>query len=246
MKKRNPFLYTFKFALLTMLSCILILLFGLYFGSYLKSKSEKSKDVLASIDEPVFVLDAGHGGEDAGAIAFDGTLEKNLNLEIATLICGLLELNGNDVKMTRTTDTLLYDYYDDLEDYTGQKKVYDLKNRLKIAQESENSIYVGIHMNKFSQAKYSGLQVYYSKNNDDSYGIASKLKSNTRLYLQKDNKREIKGADSSIFILNKIEVPAILIECGFLSNENELNNLKNSDYQAKLALTIFSSLIEGY
>ena len=112
--------------------------------------------------------------------------------------------------------------------------------------ESENSIYVGIHMNKFSQAKYSGLQVYYSKNNDDSYGIASKLKSNTRLYLQKDNKREIKGADSSIFILNKIEVPAILIECGFLSNENELNNLKNSDYQAKLALTIFSSLIEGY
>ncbi len=245
MKENKPIWYTFRFALLTMVSCILILLFGLFFGSYLKNKSEKSKAVSINANEVVFVIDAGHGGEDAGAIADDGTLEKDLNLEIATLISGLLELNGNDVRMTRETDTLLYDYYDDLEDYTGQKKVYDLKNRLKIAEENENSIYVGIHMNKFSQAKYSGLQVYYSKNNDNSYDIASKLKSNTRLYLQKDNKREIKKADSSIYILNKIEVPAILIECGFLSNEIELNNLKDNDYRAKLALTIFSSLIEN-
>ena len=146
--------------------------------------------------------------------------------------------------MTRETDTLLYDYYDDLEDYTGQKKVYDLKNRLKIAEEYESPIYVGIHMNKFSQAKYSGLQVYYSKNNDQSVDIATKIKDNTKLYLQKDNKRAIKKADSSIYILNKASMPAVLIECGFLSNENELNNLKNEDYRSKLALTIFSSIID--
>ncbi|MBO5439721.1 MAG: N-acetylmuramoyl-L-alanine amidase [Clostridia bacterium] len=244
MKENKPIWYTFKFALLTMVSCILILLFGLFFGNYLKNRSEKSKTVSLNTNEVVFIIDAGHGGEDAGAIADDGTLEKDLNLEIASLISGLLELNGNDVKMTRETDTLLYDYYDDLEDYTGQKKVYDLKNRLKIAEEYESPIYVGIHMNKFSQAKYSGLQVYYSKNNDQSVDIATKIKDNTKLYLQKDNKRAIKKADSSIYILNKASMPAVLIECGFLSNENELNNLKNEDYRAKLALTIFSSIID--
>ena len=244
MKENKPIWYTFKFALLTMVSCILILLFGLFFGNYLKNRSEKSKTVSLNTNEVVFIVDAGHGGEDAGAIADDGTLEKDLNLEIASLISGLLELNGNDVKMTRETDTLLYDYYDDLEDYTGQKKVYDLKNRLKIAEEYESSIYVGIHMNKFSQAKYNGLQVYYSKNNDQSVDIATKIKDNTKLYLQKDNKRAIKKADSSIYILNKASMPAVLIECGFLSNENELNNLKNEDYRAKLALTIFSSIID--
>lgn len=244
MKENKPILYAFKFAFLTMISCILILLLGLYFGSLLKSKSEKSKVVSSNDNEIRFVIDAGHGGEDAGAIAYDGTLEKDLNLEIATLISGLLELNGNNVKMTREKDTLLYDYYGDLDDYTGQKKVYDLKNRLKIAEEYESSIYVGIHMNKFSQAKYSGLQVYYSKNNDCSIDIATKIKDNTKLYLQKDNKRAIKKADSSIYVLNKAEMPAILIECGFLSNESELANLKDSDYKAKLALTIFSSLVD--
>lgn len=244
MKENKPILYAFKFAFLTMLSCILILLLGLYFGNYLKNKSDKSKEASSINNEIRFVIDAGHGGEDAGAIADDGTLEKDLNLEIATLLCGLLELNGNDVKMTRETDTLLYDYYDDLKDYTGQKKVYDLKNRLKIAEENENSIYVGIHMNKFSIPKYNGLQVYYSKNCNSGIDIANAIRNNTKLYLQKDNNRNIKRADSSIYILDKIEVPAVLIECGFLSNKSELNSLKDSDYRAKLALTVFSSLVD--
>jgi N-acetylmuramoyl-L-alanine amidase len=243
--KNKPLIYTFLFALFAILSCILVLLIGLYFGKYLKGLHEKSKAVSAISNTVTYVIDAGHGGEDAGAIAHDGTLEKDLNLEIATLLCGLLELNGNNVKMTRDSDTLLYDYYNDLEDYTGQKKVYDLKNRLRIAEEYENSIYVGIHMNKFSVAKYRGLQVYYSANNENSFDIASKIRDNTRLYLQKDNKREIKRADSSIYVLHKAKMPAILVECGFLSNDEELTNLKDNDYRAKLAITIFSSILEG-
>ena len=243
--KNKPLIYTFLFALFAILSCILVLLIGLYFGKYLKGLHEKSKAVSAISNTVTYVIDAGHGGEDAGAIAYDGTLEKDLNLEIATLLCGLLELNGNNVKMTRDSDTLLYDYYNDLEDYTGQKKVYDLKNRLRIAEEYENSIYVGIHMNKFSVAKYKGLQVYYCPNNENSFDIASKIRDNTRLYLQKDNKREIKRADSSIYILNKANMPAVLVECGFLSNDEELTNLKDNDYRAKLAITIFSSILEG-
>ncbi len=242
--KNKSLLYTFFFALIAITSCILVLLIGLYFGSYIKSRNEKSKAVSVSSNEVTYVIDAGHGGEDAGAIAHDGTLEKDLNLEIASLLSCLLELNCNEVKMTRESDTLLYDYYDDLTDYTGQKKVYDLKNRLKIAEEYENSVYVGIHMNKFSLTKYKGLQVYYSGNNDDSIDLANKIRDNTRLYLQTDNKREIKKADSSIYILNKAKMPAVLIECGFLSNDEELTNLKDNDYRAKLAITIFSSIIE--
>lgn len=243
MNNKKSLLYTFKFAFVTIIACILVLLIGLYFGSYLKQKNEQSKVVFANGDSITYVIDAGHGGEDAGAIANDGTYEKDLNLEIASLLCGILELNGNGVKMTRTEDTLLYDYYDDLDDYTGQKKVYDLKNRVKIAEEFENPIYVGIHMNKFSIAKYKGLQVYYSKNNNDSYKIANKIKENTKSYLQNDNNREVKKADSSIYVLNNIDCPSVLIECGFLSNEEELNNLKDKEYQCRLALMLFCSLV---
>ena len=245
MKKTTSIFYAFSFAFITIASCILILLFGLYFGVFLKNKSDTSKAVSSSYDNVTFVIDAGHGGEDAGAIAFDGTLEKDLNLEIASLLSCLLELNGNSIKMTRTTDTLLYDHFDDLDDYTGQKKVYDLKNRVKIAQACENPIFVGIHMNKFSNAKYSGLQVYYSKNNSDSALVASEIKNTVKKYLQPQNNRETKIADSSIYILDKIDCPSVLVECGFLSNENELLNLKSKDYQEKLSLAIFCALIEN-
>ena len=245
MKKRTSIFYAFNFAFITIASCILILLFGLYFGVFLKNKSEDSKATSSSCDNITYVIDAGHGGEDAGAIAADGTLEKDLNLEIASLLSCLLELNGNNVKMTRTTDTLLYDHFDDLDDYTGQKKVYDLKNRVKIAQAYENPVFVGIHMNKFSDAKYSGLQVYYSKNNSNSLNIASNIKGLVKKYLQAQNNREVKGADSSIYVLDKIDCPAVLIECGFLSNEDELLNLKSKDYQEKLSLALFCALIEN-
>ena len=208
-----------------------------------KIKSTTSLPVFNENDKICFVIDAGHGGEDAGAIANDGTLEKDLNLKIATLLGGILELNGNEVILTRDKDTLLYDYYDDLDDYTGQKKVYDLKNRLKIASEKENSIYIGIHMNKFPVSKYKGLQVYYSSNDDLSYNIASSVKSSVKTYLQPENNREIKRADSSIYILSHAQMPSVLIECGFLSNEAELEMLKSDEYQRALALTLFSSIV---
>ena len=100
-------------------------------------------------------------------------------------------------------------------------------------------------MNKFPVSKYSGLQVYYSPNNDLSYDVATLVKSSVKKYLQPENKREVKRADGSIYILSHAEIPAVLIECGFLSNEAELENLKSQEYQRALALTLFSSLV-GY
>jgi N-acetylmuramoyl-L-alanine amidase len=104
--------------------------------------------------------------------------------------------------------------------------------------ELENPIYVGIHMNKFSVEKYRGLQVYYSANDQGSVGIANKIKDNTRLYLQPYNKREIKKANSSIYILNNIDCPAVLVECGFLSNNVEAELLKTDAYRRKMAYCI--------
>ncbi|MBR2444699.1 MAG: N-acetylmuramoyl-L-alanine amidase [Clostridia bacterium] len=245
MNKEGPFLYSLRFFLLAVITIGSIAIMGLAITSHLNSrKTDTSLPVFGENDEYMIVIDPGHGGEDAGAIASDGTLEKDLNLEISNLLYALCQLNCTDAKMTRTEDTLLYDYYNDLSDYTGQKKVYDLKNRLKITESEENPVYVGIHMNKFSQSKYSGAQIYYSSNNDKSKELAGDLRSLIKTHLQRDNNRNIKKADSSIYILNNINAPAILVECGFLSNEKELSQLKDESYRSGLALTIFASICD--
>ena len=245
MKEEKPVIYTLKFLLIALLSAVVIFGIGITFEKLIESRYEDSSlPTFRKNDAITVVIDAGHGGEDAGAVATDGTLEKDLNLEISSLVNALCILNGINTKMTRENDMLLYDYYNDLENYKGQKKVYDLKNRLKIAEEHPNALYVGIHMNKFSQSKYKGTQIYYSKNNEISEEVASDLSKRIKDYLQPKNNRQIKGADSSIYILNNIKNPAILVECGFLSNEEELNNLKNEEYRASLALLIFSSICQ--
>ena len=245
MEKNDAIKYTLRFFLISVLTAAVVLGLGLAFIKAYKYRAT-SLPLPASRenDKITVVIDPGHGGEDAGAVAPDGTFEKDLNLEIASLVRALCILNGNEVKMTRDSDTLLYDYYGDLDNYTGQKKVYDLKNRVKIAESEENPIYIGIHMNKFSSSKYSGTQIYYSKNAKEGELLASNLAGKIKRFLQPENKRQIKAADSSIYVLNTINCPAVLVECGFLSNESELAKLKDAKYQAALALTIFSSICE--
>ena len=243
MSDKEPLRYALKFALLAILCILLFSGLGFTFTNYLESKKSSTPlPVFDKIEKTRFVIDAGHGGEDAGAVALDGTLEKDLNLEIATLLSSILELNGNEVILTRDNDALLYDRYGDLQDYTGKKKVYDLKNRLRIAEEKENSIYVGIHMNKFPEEKYSGLQVYYSPNNPLSQEIATNIRDTVKENLQPNNKRSIKRSDSSIYVLNGAQIPAVLVECGFLSNQNELARLKDKEYQSSLAMSLFCAL----
>lgn len=208
--------------------------------------SPKIEDTLAENEpKPVrVIIDAGHGGEDGGAVGVDGTLEKNLNLSVSEIIYDILSSAGVSCVMTRTEDIMLYDMYDDLSDYKGHKKVYDLKNRLRFAEEYEDAVFVSIHMNSFSVEKYSGLQVYYSPNHRSSEVLAECVRASVQTYLQTDNERETKPAGSSIYILNRIKIPAILIECGFLSNREECKLLGEDDYRQKLALTISSAVIE--
>ena len=223
------------------------LLFAVCGGVFLaaaQSIYKTAEDTAANAADvrPVIVIDAGHGGEDGGASGEDGTREKDLNLTVAKGVAQILTAAGYDVRPTRTDDRLLYDLYGDLTDYTGHKKTYDLKNRLRFANEAEAALLVSIHMNKFSEAQYSGLQVYYS---DSGKAAAELVQTYAKRYLQPLNDREPKRAGSAIYLLSRAEMPAIMIECGFLSNPEELSALTTLDYQKKLALTIAAAIAES-
>ena len=188
--------------------------------------------------EKVVVIDAGHGGKDGGAVASDGTLEKDINLRIAKNLETLLRAAGYKVVMTRTDDRMLS------TDGQGSAKMRDLKRRLEISSEYPDALTVSIHCNKFPSEKCKGMQVYCGA----SEGSAEAAEAIRKAFLQIDpqNNRQVKKADSSIYVLNRARGAAILVECGFLSNGHELTLLKNEQYGRKLALVIMSGIEEYY
>ncbi len=186
------------------------------------------------------VIDAGHGGEDGGCEG-NGLVEKDLNLDISMRLASLLREAGVNVVMTRETDILLYDKN---SDYKGKKKVQDVRRRLEIATEQENTVLVSIHMNYFAETKYSGLQVWYSKNDSRSRILASLIQTEVKTTLQPNNKRSIKESTSSIFLLNNATFPAVLVECGFLSNTDEARALGDAEYRQLLAKSIFGAIMK--
>lgn len=233
-------LITVLFAGLT----LLLLFSGKYLLPKILPKQEKGTlvgDINYGVSSVCILIDAGHGGEDGGAIGVDGTLEKTVNLKIAERVYGLCRIAGIPASMTRTDDRLLYDPN---TDYQGKKKMLDLRTRLKMAEETSGSVLVSIHLNSFSQSQYSGLQVYYSPNNPLSARLAEKVQTNTQRLLQADNTREIKAADSAIYLLNRCTRPAVLIECGFLSNPDECQKFGDEGYLRELAAVIFSGILD--
>ena len=141
--------------------------------------------------------------------------------------------------MTRTGDYMLYE-----ENQTSRKKYYDVRNRVEVAKEVNSPVFISIHQNKFPIAKYKGLQVYYSANHSDSKNIADCIQNKVKDYLQNDNTRKTKQGGKDIYLLKNIECPAVLVECGFLSNYEDESNLNSPEYQKRLAFVIFSSVIE--
>lgn len=186
----------------------------------------------------VIVIDPGHGGEDGGAEA-NGVIEKNVNLAISHVLSDLLKLSDTSVVMTRNDDRLLY-----RDGEENHKKRHDLLNRVAVAEKYETALFVSIHQNKFEIPKYKGLQVYFSPNNPESERLAKIIQSNTREHLDNSNKREVKQADYRIKVLDLLKMPAVLIECGFLSNPEEAKLLASYEYQKKLAFMTYLSLTE--
>lgn len=231
-----------RYFLIAVLSAILC--FSLGRLALLLGEWGRDADAAPGGSRVLVVIDAGHGGEDGGASGADGTLEKDINLELSRSIRDILSASGVGVIMTRNDDRLLYDAYGDLSDYKGKKKVYDLRNRLRIAEEHPEAVLLSIHMNAFSGKQYSGLQVYYSPNDASSSTLAGLVQSTVRRYVQPDNDRETKRAGSSIYLLNRLKSPGILVECGFLSNVVECQHLNDPAYRQSLALAIASGVME--
>ncbi len=186
------------------------------------------------------VIDAGHGGEDGGAVSADGLYEKDVNLAVAFALRDLLEMNGVSVVMTRDEDILLYDRN---VNYQGRKKVLDLAARKTVADNSGDCLFISIHMNAFPQTQYSGTQVWYGTKDPLSQTVAADIQKNA-LLLQPDNHRKIKATGSNIYLLDNVSAPCVLVECGFLSNPAEAARLSDPDYQKALAFMIFSGIVE--
>lgn len=189
--------------------------------------------------DPLFslVIDAGHGGEDGGAVSASGVRESNLNLSIALKAESLAALLGLEPIMIRNADISIYD---EGCKSISEKKSSDLRNRVRVVESLAHPILLSIHQNHFSDGKYRGAQVFFS-NYPGSNVWAEKIQSDFRL-LDKTNKRQIKLANN-IYLMEQVNCPAVLVECGFLSNSAETMLLQESNYQKKLAMTMLRAVV---
>lgn len=197
-------------------------------------------DAIINNTIPTIIIDAGHGGEDGGAIGIDGTIEKNLNLEIALKLNDVLSVMGYETRMVRISDISIYNGNPKT---LREKKVSDIRNRTAIMEEYENCLYVSIHQNKYDDASIWGAQTFYSPNDEQSKKLAQFIQSSIATELQPENKRQIKQSGTSIYVLYNATKPAVMVECGFISNPNELSQLKTEEYQSKMAFSIMSGII---
>lgn len=187
--------------------------------------------------EACIVIDAGHGGADAGAVAADGTLEKDINLAVSLALYDFLNVCGIDCLMIRDGD---YEFYPKGIDRSRS----DLYNRLDFVNETDNAILVSIHQNFFADSNEHGMQVWYTANEKTSKLLADNILNYTKMFLQQDNTRLNKQSDSSYYILYNAQVPSVMVECGFLSNAAETQQLKSEVYQKQIACTIMMGVNE--
>lgn len=187
------------------------------------------------------VIDPGHGGEDGGAVAPDGTVESGINLDISKRLDMLLAFCGQKTLLLRTEDRSLHD---STATTIREKKVSDIHNRVKIISALDAPVVISIHQNYFLSSKYHGAQVFYA-NGPLSQPWAELTQKNLAAYLDKENTRAATPISHDVYLMNHITCPAILVECGFLSNPEEREKLKTATYQKALAVVIVGSYLQS-
>jgi N-acetylmuramoyl-L-alanine amidase len=201
--------------------------------------NQQAIPVTAGVNETkTIILDAGHGGIDSGCVGINGELEKDINLAIVRDLSELLRFAGYNVILTRDADVSIHD--GGVEGIRNQK-VSDMNNRKKIVDANPNGIFISVHQNLYTEPQYFGAQMFYTQKNPENMRLAQIMRDRFRV-LQPNNDREIKIIDNNLFLFKDTVQPALLIECGFLSNPEDAANLSNTEYQKKIAFTIFSGL----
>lgn len=223
-------------------AAMLLLMAGFFFGAGWVRNTASVLSGRVTARRPVVILDAGHGGEDGGAIGQNGVIEKDINLAIALQLRDLLTVSGFQVVMVREDDRLICE-----EDLTGvrNRKRSDLENRLEIFSEYPDGVVLSIHQNRFEVSRYAGAQMFYGKNHPQSQQLARSMQQQFQQLLQPDNQREIKQSGREIWLLWEAENPIVMAECGFLSNPEECEKLTGADYQRQVAFTLLAGLWQG-
>ena len=186
-----------------------------------------------------YILDAGHGGEDGGAISRTGVPESHINLEIAIKLDALLGFLGVTTLMTRVEDISIHD---NEADTLREKKISDLKKRVSIMEQYPDSTLISIHQNTYPKEEYRGTQIFFAPtpgSKELAYFIQQTIVSN----LQPENTRQEKQIPNTVYLMNHVKNRAILVECGFLTNPEEEQLLRDTEYQKKLAIVLSSGLI---
>ncbi len=216
---------------------------SVFFTSALHNQDVQIVPTMAlPVSNKIIVLDAGHGTPDEGATNNNGISEASINLKITLAVQKLLENSGATVVLTRSDDNSIYEID---ANTLSQKKVSDIKKRVEIGNNSSADIFVSIHLNKIPQSQYSGWQTFFKKNDDNSKKLATCIQSSLNETISLDNKREPLRLDT-VYIMKNVEIPISLVECGFLSNPEEASKLVTSEYQDKLAWSIYNGIMDYF
>ena len=230
--------------IITIFLMVFVSLFAFSFkiaNNNMLNKEITTETVALPVTNRVIVIDAGHGTPDEGAESNNGVTEAEINLRIALKLQNLLEQSGAQVILTRSNETAIYD----IDKKTlREKKVSDIHNRVKIGNESSADIFVSIHLNKIPQNQYWGWQCFYNQN-EKSKILAENLQNNLNEAIQKENKRIAMKLDT-VYIMKNVEIPISIVECGFLSNEEEEKRLQEDDYQNRLAWGIYNGIMDYF
>ena len=207
---------------------------------------DNDENTVATVTLPVtnktIVLDAGHGSPDEGAESSGGVTEASINLLITKKVQSLLEQSGCIVVLTRSDEKGIYDLNSNT---IREKKVSDIKNRVKIGNESSADVFISIHLNKIPQSQYYGWQAFFKANNEKSEELAKSLQEELNSSIQKKNKREALKITGK-YIIEHVEIPIAIVECGFLSNPEEAQLLQQDEYQDKIAWGIYNGIMDYF
>ena len=188
----------------------------------------------AAEEGPVLVLDAGHGGEDGGAVSLTGVPESGINLAITLRVDQLLGFCGAPPVVLREEDVSLHDQG---ADTLREKKASDLRNRVQAVEQVGDAVLLSVHQNTFTDKKYHGAQVFYAPT-EGSQALAEAMQEALRAALDPGNGRQAKPIPDSVYLMGHVSCPAVLVECGFLSNPEEETLLRSADYQIRLAAVL--------
>lgn len=223
-----------------MLLCIPVLVLGLLIGGIISIIPGEKTFGYGSGKTLKVLIDAGHGGPDGGAVGANGTIESEINLEIASKLAEVLGGKGIDTIMTRSGSDGVRK-----ENAEGWSKIEDMRLRLQMIKKSNADLFISIHMNHFQQTSVHGLRLFYAANHEEIKPLAGNMQERmSKITGAKIS--AVRAADKSLFLMKAPPMPAILVECGFLSNPGEEKNLKDEEYQAKLAWAIAEAVEEHF